>query len=189
VSDPARPGSAPGVELEPEIVVVGSINVDLSLEVERFPDPGETVLGRSLARGGGGKGANQAVAAARLGRRVALVGRVGDDADGAAMRADLEAEVLARHDHVEAVVCGHFHRAIHRRFGGTVASCWPSTAAQLSLELVAGSPAYTDEPAAVGLHRFEPGAGLSSHLVPVVAAERWTPAWGEAIGEAATDPV
>ena len=65
-----------------EVAVVGSVNQDLVLDVERFPDPGETVLGRGLARGGGGKGANQAVAAARLGRRVALVGRIGDDADG-----------------------------------------------------------------------------------------------------------
>ena len=92
--------------------------------------------------------------------------------------ARLEAEVLARHPHVEAVVCGHFHRSIHRRFAGTVASCWPSTAAQLALELVDGSPRYTDEPAAIGLHRYEPGVGLSSHLVPIVEAEPWTPSWG-----------
>lgn len=63
----------------PEVVVVGSINLDLSLIVERFPDPGETVIGGDVLRGGGGKGANQAVAAARLGRRVALAGAVGGD--------------------------------------------------------------------------------------------------------------
>lgn len=66
-----------------EILVVGSINLDLSLLVERFPEAGETVLGGGLLRGGGGKGANQAVAAARLGRRVAMAGRVGDDDVGA----------------------------------------------------------------------------------------------------------
>jgi len=75
-----------------EIVVVGSINLDLSLDLDRFPQPGETVLGRGLLRGGGGKGANQAVAAARLGRRVGLVGLVGHDGDGGALRALLEAE-------------------------------------------------------------------------------------------------
>ncbi len=91
--------------------------------------------------------------------------------------ATIEAEVLARHRNVEAVVCGHLHRSIHRRFGGTVASCWPSTGPQLSLDLVEGHPRYTDEPAAVALHRFEPGTGLSSHLVPVVDAEPWTPIW------------
>lgn len=76
----------------PEVVVVGSINLDLSLDVDRFPEPGETVLGLGLLRGGGGKGANQAVAAARLGRRVGLVGLVGHDGDGGALRSSLEAE-------------------------------------------------------------------------------------------------
>ncbi|MEM9561052.1 MAG: ribokinase [Actinomycetota bacterium] len=78
----------------PEIAVVGSINLDLALDVERFPDPGETVLGLGVARGGGGKGANQAVAAARLGRSVALVGRLGDDGDGHQLRHALAAEGL-----------------------------------------------------------------------------------------------
>lgn len=67
----------------PEIAVVGSINLDLSLSVDRLPDPGETVIGRDVVQGGGGKGANQAVAAARLGRQVAMVGRVGADDGGA----------------------------------------------------------------------------------------------------------
>lgn len=65
-----------------EILVVGSINIDLSLRVDRFALPGETVLGRDVTRGGGGKGANQAVAAARLGRRVMMAGAVGDDGVG-----------------------------------------------------------------------------------------------------------
>ena len=68
----------------PEVAVVGSANLDLVVEVERVPVAGETVLGGDLRRIPGGKGANQAVAAARLGRRVAMVGRVGDD-DAATM--------------------------------------------------------------------------------------------------------
>lgn len=76
------PGEVAPTGPPPEVAVVGSINLDLSLDIERFPEPGETVLGRGLARGGGGKGANQAVSAARLGRRVGLIGRVGDDGDG-----------------------------------------------------------------------------------------------------------
>jgi ribokinase len=71
------------------VVVVGSLNIDLVVEVERHPQPGETLLGGDLATFFGGKGANQAIAAARAGARVALLGRVGEDADGDAYLARL----------------------------------------------------------------------------------------------------
>jgi ribokinase len=71
----------------PRLTVVGSINLDLVARAERLPRPGETVSGASFARVPGGKGANQAVAAARLGADVALVGCVGHD--------ELAAEALA----------------------------------------------------------------------------------------------
>jgi ribokinase len=74
-----------------DIVVVGSANVDLVIRVARLPGAGETVTGGDLQRDFGGKGANAAVAAARLGARVALVAALGDDADGAAIREDLSA--------------------------------------------------------------------------------------------------
>lgn len=64
------------------IAVVGSINMDLVVEVERFPLPGETVLGLSFHRYPGGKGANQAVAAARMGADVTLYGKLGADPVG-----------------------------------------------------------------------------------------------------------
>jgi len=63
----------------PRLTVVGSINLDLVAQVERLPRPGETVSGASFSRVPGGKGANQAVAAARLGAEVTLVGCVGLD--------------------------------------------------------------------------------------------------------------
>src|SRR5947209_6241033 len=63
----------------PRITVVGSANVDLVAEVERLPRPGETLTDAALERYPGGKGANQAVAAARLGASVRFVGRVGGD--------------------------------------------------------------------------------------------------------------
>ena len=65
------------------MVVVGSVNVDVVVRVEQLPAPGETVLGSTLERGLGGKGANAAVAAARQGAEVRLVGCVGDDDAGA----------------------------------------------------------------------------------------------------------
>ncbi|MCX5400889.1 ribokinase [Streptomyces sp. NBC_00102] len=61
------------------IAVVGSLNLDLVAPVPRHPVPGETVLGGDIAQHPGGKGANQAVAVARLGAEVSFVGRVGDD--------------------------------------------------------------------------------------------------------------
>jgi ribokinase len=63
-----------------ELTVVGSINLDLVARVERFPRPGETVTGTDFERFPGGKGANQAVAAARLGAKVRMIGAVGADA-------------------------------------------------------------------------------------------------------------
>ncbi|MBT9605692.1 ribokinase [Microbacterium sp.] len=73
----------------PKLTVVGAINVDLTARVERAPGPGETVADGELQRGPGGKGANQAVAAARLGADVRLIGAVGDDPDGHGIRQQL----------------------------------------------------------------------------------------------------
>jgi ribokinase len=71
---------------------VGSINVDLVVSVARLPAAGETVAGGRFAQHGGGKSANQAVAAARVGASVAFVGAVGEDELGASAVAELEAE-------------------------------------------------------------------------------------------------
>jgi len=68
------------------IVVVGSLNADLVVRTERFPKPGETLHGSDLAILPGGKSANQAVAAGRLGGTVRMIGAVGDDGNGALLR-------------------------------------------------------------------------------------------------------
>ena len=72
------------------IVVLGSLNLDLVVTVPHLPHPGETVLGDGLASYPGGKGANQAVAAARLGGQVAMIGRVGNDSFGAGLIENLD---------------------------------------------------------------------------------------------------
>ena len=77
----------------PRVTVLGSLNTDISLPVPHLPAPGETVLGAAAATfGAGGKGANQAVAAARLGGAVRMAGCLGDDEFGARLRAGLAAE-------------------------------------------------------------------------------------------------
>jgi ribokinase len=74
-----------------DVVVIGSLNLDLVVAVPRLPQPGETVAGPSSERAPGGKGANQAVAAARLGAHVRLAGLVGDDAFGPDLRSAVAA--------------------------------------------------------------------------------------------------
>jgi ribokinase len=74
------------------VVVVGSVNIDLVVTLDALPRPGETVMGGRFARHGGGKGANQAVAAARLGAAVSLVGAVGRDDFGDAALEELSVD-------------------------------------------------------------------------------------------------
>ncbi len=76
---------------EPKILVVGSANIDLVTRVPRCPKPGESLIGHSFATIPGGKGANQAVAAARLGAKAYFAGCVGDDAFGDMQRRTLAA--------------------------------------------------------------------------------------------------
>ena len=83
---------------QPNVVVLGSANLDIVVPVPHHPATGETVLGGHHDRIPGGKGANQAVAAARLGARVAMVGRVGSDDAGTTLRTALQdAGVDCRH--------------------------------------------------------------------------------------------
>ncbi|MCZ7414392.1 MULTISPECIES: ribokinase [unclassified Streptomyces] len=90
---PGPAADTPGTGLD--VLVIGSANADLVTVVERHPTPGETVLGSDLALHPGGKGANQAVAAARLGARAGLLARVGDDAHGRLLADSLAASGVA----------------------------------------------------------------------------------------------
>ena len=77
---------------QPTVVVLGGINMDLVATAARMPAPGETLIGEAFLTYPGGKGANQAVAAARLGASVRMVGRVGVDAFGPALLEGLRSE-------------------------------------------------------------------------------------------------
>ena len=77
-----------------KVVVIGSLNMDLVTRAPRLPRGGETLIGESFATVSGGKGANQAVAAARLGAQVSMVGCVGNDAYGETLRGALLAEQI-----------------------------------------------------------------------------------------------
>lgn len=107
-SSPLPETAGPDMELgrasggrRPRLVVVGSANLDLVLSVPSLPRPGETVMATGLLRAPGGKGANQAVAAARLGADVRLVAAVGDDPAGSEILQALRGDGLG--DGVEVV--------------------------------------------------------------------------------------
>ena len=115
------------------IVVLGSVNADLVLRCERLPRPGETVHGEDFQAVPGGKGANQAVAAARLGGRVEFIGCVGDDAFGADARATLEREGV-----------GTAHLRSHAGVPTGVATILVERSGQNCIALAAGANARLD---------------------------------------------
>ncbi|MDI6868682.1 MAG: ribokinase [Coprothermobacterota bacterium] len=78
--------------MTPRVLVVGSINMDLVIRAPRFPQPGETVIGEEFGTFPGGKGANQAVAARKLGAEVRMIGKVGNDSFGLKLREGLAQE-------------------------------------------------------------------------------------------------
>src|SRR5256886_8577578 len=81
----------------PQVTVLGSLNMDISVTVPRLPEPGATVLGSAARFTPGGKGANQAVAAARLGAEVRMAGCVGGDGLGRPPLAALRGEGGGHH--------------------------------------------------------------------------------------------
>ena len=115
------------------IVVLGSVNADLVLRCERLPRPGETVHGHDFQTLPGGKGANQAVAAARLGGRVEFIGCVGDDAFGVGARATLEREGL-----------GTTHLRTREGVATGIAMILVEQSGQNSIALAAGANAALD---------------------------------------------
>jgi len=119
----SRPAVARG-----RVAVVGSLNMDLVVRAPRLPNPGETLAGSAFAQVPGGKGGNQAVAAARLGAQVAMVGRVGADSNGEVLRAGLVAE---------GIDCGALETSSSAPTG--VALIVVDDASQNAIVIVAGS--------------------------------------------------
>ena len=100
--------------MNPSILVVGSFNQDLTWTCAEFPAPGETIVGR-FQTGPGGKGSNQAVAAARAGGATAFVGALGDDAFGRGAEAFLRAEGIAVHLARKKLPTGNAAILVNRR--------------------------------------------------------------------------
>lgn len=121
------------------IVVVGSLNMDLVMRMDRAPSGGETLPGHDFATLAGGKGANQAVACARMGARVAMVGRVGADANGELLRSALAADGIDTTE-VDALTTAHTG----------VAMIWVEDGGQNRITLAAGANGLLD---AAGVER------------------------------------
>ena len=87
---------AGNVKMKNKITVLGSINLDTTVRVDDLPKPGETIHSKEMFTNGGGKGANQAIAAARNGADVNFIGMVGNDASGEVLLDLLEQDEIDR---------------------------------------------------------------------------------------------
>jgi ribokinase len=134
----------------PELAVVGSVNLDFVVRCERLPRPGETLTGANFRRYPGGKGANQAVAAARMGARVTFAGTVGEDA-------------LA--DDALSTLAGEVELVVGRRGVTGVAFILVDDAGENEIVV---APGANLEPAST----FPPGNVLCQLEIPVEAVER-----------------
>lgn len=142
----------------PVIVVVGSTMIDLVAYADRLPEPGETLVGTRFQEGFGGKGANQAVAAARFGAIVAMVNAVGDDPNGQAILANLVAQGVGTDD--VAVVPGT----------SGVAPIWVDGAGMNRIIVVPGTnAAVSPAAAAAAVRRIRPAVVLGQFEIPQAA--------------------
>jgi ribokinase len=139
----------------PRIVVVGSTMIDLVAFADRLPEAGETLVGTRFLQGFGGKGANQAVAAARFGAAVAMVNAVGDDPNGRAIIANLAGQGVAVND-VETLP-------------GTsgVAPIWVDGAGMNRIIIIPGTNQLVDaDLAAAAVRRLRPSVVVGQFEIP-----------------------
>jgi len=164
-----------------DVVVVGSVNADLVVSVARLPQAGETVSGGTFARFGGGKGANQAVAAARAGARVTMIGAVGADDFGDEALRELAAEgvdvsAVARLDGVATgvatiVVDARGENQIAVASGANAALAGDAVASALARLAGGSSPRGAPCGAPSGGASASRGVVLLGHEVPPAAVE------------------
>jgi len=161
----AFPSSVPQRDDRADGVVEGEVRL-VALDSSRFPEPGGDLDADQL------DWLEEVLSAApTVPTIVALhhppfatgIAHMDAMALAAAASDGLEA-VIGRHPQVERVVCGHVHRSITRRFGGTIAQVCPGTAHAVHLDLADRPPAWNHEPPALLLHRWEPADGLVTHL-------------------------
>ena len=131
------------------IVVFGSINMDLVARAPRLPEPGETLTGHTFSTVPGGKGANQAVACARLGAPTSMVGRVGDDVFGHALLQSLEGEGISTQ-----------HVRVDRGVSSGVALIAVDDTAENSIIVIPGANGRVGEEDLASLADLLAGAGL-----------------------------
>lgn len=146
------------------VVVVGSLNVDLVVGVDRFPAAGETLIGHSVEQHPGGKGLNQAVAAARLGARVEMVGSVGTDAGGAWLRSVVADEGLGSSALTESVGSSGTALIEIDATGANRIVVVPGANGTLSAEHVADAIASFDDVAVVLVQCEIPPAAVAAAL-------------------------
>lgn len=141
------------------VLVCGSINTDLVVSVTRAPDAGETVTGSGFATFGGGKGANQAVAAARYGAAVAMLGALGDDDFGRARLDDLQREGI------DTSSVG-----IDQRRPSGVASITVEASGENRIAYVPGATlGVTESQAITAFERVRPGVVLTTLELPLAS--------------------
>jgi ribokinase len=142
-------------EGQPRIVVVGSTMIDLIAFADRLPEAGETLVGTRFLQGFGGKGANQAVAAARFGAAVAMVNAVGDDPNGRAIVANLAHQGVAVDD--VAIVPGT----------SGVAPIWVDGSGMNRIIIIPGTNALVaPEVAAAAVRRHRPAVVVGQFEIP-----------------------
>ena len=152
------PVAGPAHEVGPRIVVVGSTMIDLVAFADRLPGPGETLIGTRFLQGFGGKGANQAVAAARFGASVAMVTAVGDDPNGGSILDNLVAQGVATDD--VAVVQGT----------SGVAPIWVDGAGMNRIIIIPGTNALVEPGVAdAAVRRVRPAVVVGQFEIPQVA--------------------